>query len=303
MKTKRIFIIAALLGTVLAGCQKSEIIVPDKNSETGEIWTLKVQVSKAKALGVSGSEVYAYWKDNEKVAVYLDGAKLGSLVATAGSPSTRATLVGNISRPAGLAVNSSLTLLFPGRDDNEWTYVGQDGSAPSEDGTMATLFDYSTASLNVDAIDEGTHTITASVTNGFTNQQSVYRFGFKVGGAGSAIAVKSFIISSNQGKLVRDRVYTAGDWASNYGALTVSPTAATAGNLYWMSLRNENTSADDTYSFSVVGSDNALYEGTKTIPSANLGNDKFLSAQSIRVDKKSAAPAASGTVSKEFEVL
>ena len=43
--------------------------------------------------------------------------------------------------------------------------------------------------------------------------------------------------------------------------------------------------------------------GTKTIPSANLGNDKFLSAQSIRVDKKSAAPAASGTVSKEFEVL
>ena len=196
MKTKKIFIIAALLGTVLAGCQKSEIIVPDKNPETGEIWTLKVQVSKAKALGVSGSEVYAYWKDNEKVAVYLDGAKLGSLVATAGSPSTRATLVGNISRPAGLAVNSSLTLLFPGRDDNEWTYVGQDGSAPSEDGTMATLFDYSTASLNVDAIDEGTHTITASVTNGFTNQQSVYRFGFKVGGAGSAIAVKSFIISS-----------------------------------------------------------------------------------------------------------
>lgn len=302
MKTRKLYIIAALLGTVLASCQKEETIIPNNNPAEGDTWTLTVQVIKSKALELSGIELNGYWKNGEEVAVYFGGEKLGKLTAIVGSPRTKAVLSGDITKPGSLMVDSDLMLLFPGRNDGEWTYVGQDGSAPSETGTLATLFDYSTAMLNVDDIDEGAHTITASVISSFANEQSVYRFGFKVGGAGDAIEVKSFTISSEQGKIVRNRTYSAGDWVSNYGTLSVTSASAPAGNLYYMALRNENTTVADTYSFTVVGSNDALYEGTKTIASGNLGNDKFLSASSINVTQKALAPAP-GTISEEIEVL
>ena len=302
MKTRKLYIIAALLGTVLAGCQKEESIIPNDKPADGDSWTLTIQIKKSKALELNGDSVNGYWKLGEKVAVYFGGDKIGTLDVSTVSTSTKATLSGSITKPGSMVVDSDLMLLFPGRNDDEWTYVGQDGSAPSEAGTLATQFDYSTATLNVDDIDEGSHTITASVVDAFANEQSVYRFGFKVGGAGAAIEVKSFTISSDQGKIVRNRTYSAGSWVSNYGTLSVTSASAPAGNLYYMALRNENTSVADNYSFIVVGSDDALYEGTKSIASDKLGYDKFLAA-SISISQKALAQSPSESISEEVEVL
>lgn len=302
MKTNKIFLIAALLGVTLASCQKEDENNSNYNPELG--WRLTVKASKdidTKALELSGSTLNAFWKEGEKVAVYYGGTILGTLTATVGIPKTSATLTGNIQKPDGLNVGSALMLLFPGRDDEQWTYMGQNGSEP---GSELDGFDYSTAALSVSAIDDVNMTITTTAPASFTNEQSVYRFGFKVDGAGEAIAVKSFTITSNRGKLVLDREYSGSKWVSNYGSLTVESSSAPTDNIYYVSLRNENTTEDDTYSISVVASDNALYQGEKTIASSNLINGIFLGAKSLNVSGKKFAPAPAGKeISKEIEVL
>lgn len=306
MKFNKLYIIAALLGTMLAGCQKAEEIVPvekhgDDSTDT-ELWTIIIETPTTRALELDGSSLNGYWKVGEKAAVYFGGTNIGTISVSSAVKDGAATLSGSVSKPVGLAVSSSLMALFPGRDDDKWTYEGQDGSVPSESSTMATLFDYSTATLTVTDINDGTHTITVSIASSFAQQQSVYRFGFKVGGAGDPIEIKSFTLTSNQNKLVRERAHGASDWESTYGSLTMTSAAAPAGNLYYMSLRNENTTNDDTYSFNVIGSNNALYVGTKVIPSAKLGNGKFL-GPTVTVNQKAMAPAATGEISSELEVL
>ena len=306
MKFNKLYIIVALLGMVLAGCQKAEELAiaekPAEETADADLWSLTISNVPTRAMELSGTNLNVYWKNGEEIAVYFGGTKIGSLTVSGAEKNVKATLSGSVSKPVGLAVSSELMLLFPGRDDDKWTYEGQDGSAPSEAGTMATKFDYAVSTLSVTEINDGAHTISASIASGFAQQQSVYRFGFKVGGAGDPIEVKTFTLSSNKNKLVATRTYGASDWESNYGALTVTSGAAPAGNLYYMSIRNENTSEDDTYSFTVVGGDDALYTGTKVIPTAKLGNSKFL-GPSVAVAQKVLAPAPSGTISTVGEVL
>lgn len=305
MKTNKIIIIAALLGTTLVACQKTEELKQPADEQQG--WKINVQVYKdadTKAMELSGSKLNTYWKKGEEVAVYFGGIKMGTLAVTTDDNVNPAELAGQVSKPAGLTTGSPIMLLFPGREDNQWTYVGQDGSAPSATGNLAS-FDYASASFTVSTIDNVNNEIVLSGATSFTAEQSVYRFGFLVDGAGSAIAVKSILLTSNQGKLVRTRTYSGSNWVSNYGSLSMTATTtAPDGNLYSMAIRNENTTNDDTFSFCVVGnSDNALYEGTKVVPSANLGNGKFLSAKTISVSQKSFAPATSGSVSNVSDVL
>ena len=74
---------------------------------------------------------------------------------------------------------------------------------------------------------------------------------------------------------------------STYGPLDITPVAATSDLLY-VSLRNETvgTSSEETYSFSVTGSDNALYLGSKAIPTAALDHQsRYITARGISVTK------------------
>lgn len=305
MKYNKIYMLVALLGVVMTGCQKEQNVEPVPSSD-GD-WTLTVKVSKdtdTKALELDESTLNAYWKKGEKVAVYLDGTKVGELEVTSDDKVTPAVLSGKIDKDAPVAVGSSLMLLFPGRDDALWTYEGQTGYGPSAGSTISDKFDYATTTLSVATLDDVNHVITVTSTSAFANQQSIYRFGFKVGGAGEAIAIKSFIVSSAQDKLVRSMTYDAGNWVPTYGSLSLNITGdQPLNNLYYLAIRNENTSVDETYTFSVVGADNALYEGTRTVDSKNLGYGKFLGAKSINVSAKALAPKASGSISKEIEVL
>ena len=305
MKYNKIFMIAALLGTVLTACQKEMDVLPKEEiPQEEQLWTLSVEVGDiTKAMTLDGSKLSSTWAAGEKVNVFYGDTYLGTL--TASTPADKkATLSGTIKKVAGVEAGASLTMLFPGRDDHKWTYIGQDGSAPSAAGTMAKGYDYAKASLTVDAVDLEKKEITATVSEAFTSQQSVYRFAFNV--SSSPIAVKSFTLTSDQDKLVREREYEGGEWKSSHGSLTVSPTADPAGNLYYMTLRNENTTVADTYTFSVVGkADNALYEGTKTISNvANLGQGKFL-GMGVDISKKAFAPVppATGTIDDSAEVL
>ena len=86
MKTNKLFLIAALLGTALAGCQKvSEVENPEDKPENMQAWTLKVLATKSvdtRALDNTGNTMRPYWRNGEQVDVYLGGEKLGTLTVT-----------------------------------------------------------------------------------------------------------------------------------------------------------------------------------------------------------------------------
>lgn len=294
MKNTKIFLIAALLGTTLASCQKEASIKPSEDQPEAKAgWTLTVSATKdidSKAMSLNGTELKAYWKEGEKVGVYFGDSKIGTL--TAGSITNEgqnAVLSGTLTSIEGLATNSEITLLFPDKD--EWSYLGQDGSAPSESSKLATDFDYASATLTVSTLDTDTKKVTVSDDASFVNQQSVYRLGFKVGG--NAVAVKSIYLTAAQNKLVVSRSFASSNWSSAYGTLSMEPSATPADNLYFMAIRNENTSADDSYTFTVVRSnDNAVLEGTKSIPAAALASPMYLPA-SVTVSQKVMSQSAS----------
>ena len=288
----------------LAACQKEEDffqkeeVSHEEQPKVQEIYTLTVEASKGvetKALDLDTSgdkeRLNAYWKTGETVAVYLGGSLLGTLEATAdGTDNTKATLTGELTTVEGVQQGSELTLLFPRAD---WDYTGQNGVAPSEAGDLATKYDYATASVTVASVDDVNRTISVASGANFENQQSVYRFGFKV--SGTPLSVKAFTVSSDHNKLVTSRSYSGG-WTSTYGSLTVTPASATSELLY-LSVRNENdnTSEADKFSFYVIGNDNALYLGEKDIPGDKLGDGKFISAKSVAVTKSNLAKSGTAT--------
>lgn len=302
MKTNRLFLIAALLGTVLAGCQKAEELMPvekpERTPSTEQYLSMTVQANlgvDSKALELDDDQLKTYWKQGEKVAVYFGGEKIGTLEVTTETKATPATLSGKIKKVDGFENGSTLLLLSPARDDEEWTYLGQDGSAPSESGSLATCFDYETATITASNVADNTVTVSDAT---FSSEQSMFRLAFKVGDDPAPIAVSSFIVNSGQGKIVRGR--TLGDnWTTSqtedYGSLTLTPSTASVGNIYYMAIRNEHTSgADDHLFFSVTGSDKTLYLGSKKIPQSYLGYEKFIGA-TVKLTQVDFTPKSSTT--------
>lgn len=312
MKARDIIIPVMLF--FLAACEPVEVdntTLQKPEGKTDETaYTLTVQAYKnvdTKALELSGSTLNAYWVQDEQVGVYVNGVHRGTLKATpTAEKSSEATLRGTMSDAASLQPNDVIWLLFPDRTDGKWDYTGQSGAAPTETGDLAARFDYASAALTVSTVDTQTKKVTTTGPATFENEQSMYRFGFKVNGAGDPIAVKEFMITSNQNQLVRSREWSASatNWTSNMGSISVISPVAPTGNLYYMSLRNENISADDTYSFQVIVGDNdALYLGTKEVKKEHLGNGKFVSAQGVEITQAQMSPSATGTISQASDVF
>ena len=302
MKT-RFFIITLLF---LAACQPVEQVYPvdasENSSQEQDVCTLSVNASldagtKALELTDGGGALKAYWAGGEQISVFtvLMGRlmHLGYLTATP-VPGNRkmATLTGDIPK---LTVGRELILLFPGRTNPEnltLDYTGQDGAAPTPDGNLATQYNFALASVAVSGYNPSTRSYyTTGAT--FTNLQSVYRFGFIDGGR--YIDPKVFFIDAASGKLVRTLDYRSKsrDWSMPaYGILSVTPAAAPADHFYYLALRNENSSKDERYGFTLVGAgDDALYMGCKDVPKANLGQGKFISAKTVAVSRPDFRPA------------
>lgn len=293
---------------LLAACQPVEIdydyqkTLAENTLQAGECYTMTLQATKGidtKALSLDGNALTAYWVTGEKVGVYVNGTRCGQLLATAqAAPNqNQATLTGSVS--TAIKANDVIVLLYPDREDitegTKWDYSGQAGAAPA--GDLAARFDYATATLSVSSI-EGTsvHTTTSSVA--FQQEQSIYRFDFKVNDV--LKDVKWFTVSSSRNLLVTSRSYNNG-WESNHGDLTVTLTGNGATRPY-VSLRNENTTQADTYSFLVVGGDNALYSGNKEIPADKLGNGKFL-APGVALTKCNLHMQDEGYIDSQSKVL
>ena len=273
----RILVLSLVL---LAACQPVEMdheyqrTLEEAIPQGDSVFTLTLQATKGagtKALEVDGKALNGYWVDDEKVGVYVNGTYCGSLTADAtGEKSATATLSGTLGPKSILEAGKTITLLFPGRDDKKWDYTGQTGAAPTPGGDLSTKYDFMTAILTINSVGNGKVNITDPAR--FESEQSIYRFDFKVND--ELKAVKWFSLCSNQNQLVTSRSYDNG-WISNHGDLTVTLTGDGATSPY-VSLRNENITQTDTYTFMVVGGDNALYSGTKEIPAGKLGNGKFL---------------------------
>ena len=304
----RHFIIPVI--ALLAACQQmeleTELPIIEENTEESEpadsvtVWSFTLQANKGegetKALDLinEGATLNAYWKNTEKVKVYKGGTLLGTLDVTpgAGEKPTKATLSGSITT-AGLAPGDILTLRTPGES---WNYTGQVGTLAS----IETDFDHANASVIIGSVDKLNHTITTTGTASFQNQQSIYRFGFKTGG--EYFDPKAFTVSAAGGKLVQSMSWTGSAWTADYGDISVTPASAPGDHFYYVSLRNDQTS-DDTYNFTLTGSDDALYMASKNIPNSVLDvPGKFISAKNITATKPDFAPA-SGEVSDPTEVL
>ena len=302
----RPLIIAMLL---LAGCQSVEEIAPqdnpDERIENGERYTLTVEAVKpagTKALALDGSTLNAYWVQDEKVSVYVNGVYRGYLmVKVTGDKSTTATLSGELTSSDPIANGNTLMLLYPERTDiqegTKWDYTGQNGTAPNAEGTgdLSTKYDYATATLTVTGVNGNEVTTTRVAT--FQNEQSIYRLDFKVNS--SLKNVNWFSVSSNRNKLVTSRSYSDG-WTSAYGGLSVS--MASYAKSPYLSLRNENTTEADTYTFFVRDGNNDLFTGTKEIPAAKLGYGKFL-APSVDLSAYSITTQASGDISNSQDIF
>lgn len=288
MKNIKLFFIAALLGTVLAGCQKEVEIQNPEEQPVEKGWTLTVKVSKGvetKALDYDGAnnKLSPYWEVGETVDVYLVGGgdtKIGTLeVKSVDGTTGVAELKGDISE-TGLTEGSSILKLVTPGNGQDWTYANQDGQTPDD------AFDFATSCLRVKTLDtvikeietEGYDPVNDAIVTDpvFTSEQSVYRLTFKVGG--SAIDPLSFTMSASQNKLVQTRTFNGSDWTSVYGPISAMPSQSTSDHFYFLSVRNENEGTTNKYSFTVVNAmDDILYEGTKDIDK-QLVNGKLYNA-------------------------
>lgn len=292
-----------ILGLVLlAACQQMETdydyqntaVEGNRSSDSACLTVKAIKMVDTKALdlieGNNGKCLNAYWTDTEKVNVFRNGTCIGALtvVPAAGDKPRSATLTGTL-EVSGLQEGNVLTLLIPGRADEKWDYTGQNGVLTGAS-SIEDSFDYATATVTIDKIVGTTVTTTADAQ--FENQQGIYRLDFNK-------SVKWFSVSSSQNKLVTSRSYSDG-WASAYGILSVS--LASAASSPYLSLRNENTTEADTYTFFVRDYNNNLLTGTKEIPADKLGNGKFL-APSVDLSAYSVPTQASGNISNTQDIF
>ena len=299
----RYLIISILL---LAACQQIEepFDPRDNNSANKDgVYTLTIQATKSdavtKALALDGSTLKSYWTTDDKVRVFRNNEFVTELDVAPGegtNPLT-ATLTATATELAKLSQNDQLFLLIPRKytsNSSDWMYTGQNGLLTG-DNSVSTKYDYATATVTVNTIS-GTE-ITTTTAN-FENEQSIYRFGFKVGD--NKIDPSDITISSANGTLISSRTLSSGGWADVPGSLTFNPTA-TSDHLYYFALRNTSSSAD-TYNFVIHDANSALYMASVSNIAPELLNGKFNSAKSITTSQTRFAPG-DGTVGDQSGVL
>lgn len=306
MKNNKIFLIAALLGTIVASCQIVEIVDPENVTETPEelieqpeviMYSLTIHASKGeetKALYLDGGALKTYWKNTESVTVFKeDGTNIGTLTVTpeAGDHPKTATLTTDAVNVAGLNQGDPLVLVIPRAT---WSYTGQKGTLEDIEENFA----YATANVTISTLDGVNHTITTSDA-AFAFKESFYQFNFSDGS--SALSVKSFTVSSPNIVLTHSL-----DGTDTPGPISVDIDGGSATSAH-VALRNINagTAIADVYSFSVIANDNGLYMGDKDIPDGaieNYGEGKYLGT-TVTVSPKSFAPADTGTIDSESLVL
>ena len=237
--------------------------------------------AQTRAVSFSGTECTSTFKTSEKVYVYNatkgemllngDGSDWGCLhPASISDDGTKCSLEGTLT--GNIAAGDVLTLFYNMNGDNStpeensYYYGYQDGTADGAlDGAMATV--------TVSNYSGGTLTTTATAS--FTNLQSMFRFQFQ-DESSSAITVKGLKIESKNHALP-SIYYPLKSGADQYYTdyISVIPATATSDYLYVALCIDENASAGDELTFTVTGSDDKVYQGSKAAPTAGFKNGNY----------------------------
>ena len=152
-------------------------------------------------------------------------------------------------------------------------------------------FDYARTQVTIESIESGQITTTKSTT--FENQQSIYRFGFRYGtDVGPTIRTKTLLLTSDQNKLAKTvdartkekTCFESGEPMTVELSTALTSAQANANELIYVAILNDNTTQDDTFSFTIYDADGATYRGSKTITSTYLASP-FVSAKTIPMDR------------------
>lgn len=159
----------------------------DDPAASGNIYTMTVNASKGdratKDLSLDGTTLTATWKAGEEVTVYNEtrsAALTGTLVAQSDGASTvlKGALTGTIE------AGDELTLKFLSPN-----YTSQEGTIE----WIADNCDYATATVTVDAVDNGRITTTADAE--FENHQAIVKFTLMDDISGDALSVNPFSVT------------------------------------------------------------------------------------------------------------
>lgn len=309
---KRITIIMAVLMAAMlwTGCQdtlekKDPTSSEEKPVAVRDSVTLTIEAGKGvdtKALELvnGGQTLNAFWRSGEEVKVFATGSAtaIGTLTATPKEDKTKATLSGSID-VSGLSAGQTLVLLFPSAT---WSYEGQSGRLLYDENhpawpSVEKNFDFARAEVTITEVS-ATSIITSSTTT-FLNQQSIYRFGFRYGStSGPTIRSKIVQLTSDQGQLAKNGNVLTGEitcFAPGEALVadlqeSLTSAEAEANTLLYFAIRNGNTTADDTFSFTIYDVDGATYKGDKLIPKEKLSS--FVSAKTVALNRLELAQGA-----------
>ncbi|MBR4380773.1 MAG: hypothetical protein IKP48_05895 [Bacteroidaceae bacterium] len=318
MKTKSIFgiVLTGVMCLCLIGCQNDDFMektnplrTAQKGVVTGDTWSLNLEatisdvadtrVVKLEKDDSNNDVLNGYWVEGEKIGVYLKGVKLGFFEITEvieGSNGKSAKFYGTGLLDTGMVDGDNvLTLIYPD-NDNVWDYTGQNGTLDA----ISKTYDYMLASLTVNK--EGSKVKVTDSSTSFSSQQSVYRFGLK-DGDNNAISVKQLMISSAKKMIVKQLTLGTDDkWTRTYGSLTITPPENPTTDLLYVAILNEQAETagqEDTYELSAIGSDNALYMGTKATKGTEYdflaSKVQFNSAREVAMKQAKLTPNASAT--------
>ena len=318
MKTKSIFgiVLMGIICLCLIGCQNDDFMektnplrTAQKGMVTGDTWSLAFEATKGDAAVTravklekddSNKDVLnGYWVEGEKIGVYLKGVKLGffKITEVTSEDKKSAKFYGTGLSDTGMVDGDNvLTLIYPD-NDNVWDYTGQNGTIDA----ISSTYDYMLAKLKVNK--SGDEVTVTDASTSFTSQQSVYRFGFK-DGENNAISVKQLTVNSKENKIVKQLTLGTDDtWTRTYGSLTITPDPENpTTDLLYVAILNEQAETagqEDTYEFSAIGSDYALYMGTKATKGTEYdflaSKVQFNSAREVAMKQAELTPNASVT--------
>ena len=202
MKKILICLAALFAATVFFSCERTieqEQITPEPS--VTHTFTLSVPATKiaTRALSLEGKTLNASWDEYDCVTGMYGGTAILLTPVNPGDATT--TLTGEFDMENHpLQEGDEIELLFTGHNNSKLTnlsYAWQAGTL--ED--IAASYDYATATVSVESIDEAAGTLTTTAAD-FENQQAIVKFTLKDANGDPLTDVVSLRISVASGKLV-----------------------------------------------------------------------------------------------------
>lgn len=290
MRMRKIFYLTALLVGVagFSACSGDEesltgvpVIPSQQQSEqeplSGAVWHVKTtgllsDISQTRALSMGGStgiRLYTNWEAGDVVNVYSGTTQLGMLTVTvdAMNPS-KADLEGTITG-ATLSVGDRVTFCLPSK---AMDFTGQNGTLAA----VSSSKNFMTASVAVTAVDADTHELTLG-SAAFTHAKSFAILKFK-DSSGNWLRPTQLVITAQSGKLVQS---VAADGTVTTGSLTINTVQEDGMYPYklFVVLKNDNTSSNETYTFTVTTEDGTVYTSTDAAASKLTRTDVYADGQ------------------------